>query len=163
MSDSPPLWAPSATPLACERRVSPSLTLLVAGAHALALAPLLFLPLPWFLALPWLALVLAAAARDLARHSLPGSSRFVRRLHWGQDGRWRLESGDGRLWPGEAVAALVSPWLCIVHWRRPVAGAYSLVLAADALDRESHRRLRRALEEGMALRGRARRSGGTAA
>ena len=162
MSDSPPLWAPSATPLACERRLSPSLTLLVAAGHALAIAPLLWLPVPWFLALPWSALVLAAAAREFMAHSLPGSPRFVRRLHWGQDGRWRLETGDGRLWQAQAVAALASPRICIVHWRRPVAGSRSLVLPADALDQDSHRQLRRALDEALALRRRAPRPGAPA-
>lgn len=155
MSDSPPLWAPSATPLDFERRPSATLIAFIVSAHALAACPLLFLPLPWFVALAWLALVLGTLAWELTRHGLSTSHRFVRRVQWGQDGRWQLETGDGRLWQGEAVAALVSPWLCIVHFRRPVAGARSLVLPADALDADTHRRLRRALEEGLALRARA--------
>ena len=158
MSDSPALLAPSATPLVFERRPSAILTAFIIAAHALAASPLLFLPLPWFLALAWLTLVLGALVRELTRHGLPARRRFVGRVRWGQDGRWQLETGDGRLWPAEAVAALVSPWLCIVHWRRPVGGARSLVLPADSLDADSHRRLRRALEEGLALRGRAARS-----
>ncbi len=155
MSDSPPLWAPSATPLVFERRPSATLTAFIVAAHALAAAPLLFLPLPWLAALAWLALVLGTLAWELTRHALSTSHRFVRRVQWGQDGRWQLETGDSRLWRGEAVAALVSPWLCIVHFRRPVAGARRLVLPADALDADTHRRLRRALEEGLALRARA--------
>ena len=157
MNDSPPLSAPSATPLVFERRPSAALTALLVAAHALAASPLLFLPLPWWLALAWLGLVLGALVRELRRHGLSTSRRFVGQVRWGQDGHWQLETGDGRSWRAEAVAALVSPWLCIVHWRRPVAGARSLVLPADAMDADSHRRLRRALEEGLALRGRAER------
>lgn len=155
MSDSPPLWAPSATPLAFERRPSAILSAFIVAAHALAASPLLFLPVAWLPALAWLGLVLAALAWELMRHGLPSSRRFVAWARWGQDGHWRLQTGDGQVWRGEAVAALVSPWLCIVHFRRPVGGGRSLVLPADALGADAHRRLRRALEEGLALRGRA--------
>ena len=146
------LSAPSGTPLAFERRVSPALTTYLVAVHALALTPPLFLRFPALAVAIWLALVMASAVDAARRHVLRGSRGFVVGARWAQDGRWRLRTGDGGTWIAEARDALVTPWLCVIHWRAPVAGRRSLLVPADAVEPDTHRRLRRALLEALAGR-----------
>ncbi|MDX1607495.1 MAG: protein YgfX [Candidatus Competibacterales bacterium] len=144
------MCAPSGTPLVFERRVSPLTAAYLAVVHALALAPLLFLPLPPVAVGLWLAVVAVAAVREGRRHLLRRGPRFVTAVRWDRDGSWRLRTGDGVEWRGDARDALVTPWLCVIHWRVPVAGQGSLLVAADAVAPDAHRRLRRALLEALA-------------
>lgn len=77
------------------------------------------------------------------RHLALSSPEAVKSLQWSADGRWELFGTDGakrsaRLLP----AAYVHPWLVVLKFITEDKRRCAVVLPADGLSADEHRRLR---------------------
>ncbi len=134
----------SEAPLRLELRASRRLALFLLATHAGAAACLLVAHLP-----PWaqgvgVLTVAFSLVRELRRHVLRRHPRSVVRLLAGTDGEWILGLADGSAVTAERLpGALVYPSLVVLHLRtEDPRRRWSIPVAGDALDAESHRRLR---------------------
>jgi len=121
-------------------RTSRCLALAWIGVHAAALAAVVGTSLP-----AWLQV---AALPALALHGLWG---WRTRLHWPEDsrlvcsasGEWSLEvAGKSAERCSTAVATWVQPGVVVLRLESGKAGRPGVVLCADAVDADLHRRLR---------------------
>lgn len=92
----------------------------------------------------WVTLVGILGYRELARHGWARPGRFVHRLGCGADGSWFFEDDAGRTHGAVLSYRMAAPWLCLLQLSSGGA-TRTLLIAADATDSESHRRLRAAL------------------
>ncbi|MCU0936934.1 MAG: hypothetical protein MUF66_12955 [Gammaproteobacteria bacterium] len=131
-------------PLRLELRPSRGLALFLSATHAGAAGCLLAAQLPSGLRVAGLLAVSASLLWELRRHVLYRDPRSVVRLLAGSEGDWTLGLADGTRVPAERrPGALVHPWLVVLHLRSAQPPRrWSVPIAADALDPESHRRLR---------------------
>lgn len=108
-----------------------------------ALAVLFPLALAWWIKLPAVLAVIAQGAITWRRHVSFASPRAVRRLVWVAENRWELSSSDGadrkaRLLP----AAYIHPFLVVLRFMTEDMRRCAVILPADGLDADCHRRLR---------------------
>ncbi|HUO82942.1 MAG TPA: protein YgfX [Gammaproteobacteria bacterium] len=130
-------------PIVIDSAPSPRLLAAAGALSVLAAAAVATLSLP-FTARAGLLLMLAAGAYDLFRTlGLPPRRRSLRRIELDAANEWRLTDRTGcvfaaRLLPG----ARVTVSLIALRWRDERGRRHSILLAADASDREALRRLR---------------------
>ncbi len=135
-----------ALPLRLERRFSPTLAWTVGGVHLLAVAVLPPLAWPW-----WAKLILAIAVLMQGlfiwrRHVTPSAPDAIQGLLWKSDGDWELSYVNGKVCTARLRrASYVHPALVILRFVADAGGRYAVLLPADGVDAELHRRLRVAL------------------
>jgi toxin CptA len=130
--------------LRLDLRPSRGLALFLAATHSGAALCLLVASVPpWASACGLLALSLSLV-RELRRHVLRRHPRAVVRLLAGTEGEWTLGLADGTTVAAERLpGTVVHPWLVVLHLRsNGPRRRWSVPIAADALDPDSHRRLR---------------------
>ncbi len=137
------MWSPeSVAPLRIEPRFSARLAGFLLFSHGGAMAVPWRLGWPWWAVLCVVALVLASFLIHWRRHVLRRGRRALRAAVWLGDGRWRLETAGAVLERVElAPARYVHPALVVLNFCGGGNG-YTLVLCADAVSAEIHRRLR---------------------
>lgn len=113
---------------------SRQLAWLVAAVHILAALPALILELPLAARLLWLAIIAGVALRSL-------QAKPVTRLRLGLDQVWELEFDQGEVARAVLVSWFSQRWLCVLRFRG-CDGMHAVVLPADILAPEQHRRLR---------------------
>lgn len=120
-----------------------------AGVAALVVIPLILIAIPvliytpvsWFLRLLPLLLLMGIGAYYLKRHYWQTSRRSVLEINHDEDGQWSVRCID-HWYPVELLPnCFLSPWLVVMNFKGD-SGRYTVVLPADSLDHESHRRLR---------------------
>ena len=132
-----------ALPLRIERRASRGLAWAVGAVHGLALAVLPPLDLPWWLKLIVAAAVLSQAVLTWRRHVAPRAPGAIRGLLWRADGQWELMRVDGRAFTARLRrASYLHPHLVILRFIAEDGARHALLLPADAVDAQLHRRLR---------------------
>lgn len=108
-----------------------------------ALAVLLPLELAWWIKAPAALAVIAQWAMAWRRHVSFVSPRAIRRLVWMAENRWELSSSEGG--NREACllpAAYIHPFLVVLRFMTEDKRRCAVILPADGLDPDSHRRLR---------------------
>ena len=125
-------------------RASARLALLLAAAHAGAIASIAVLPLAWWLQLAGCSLILVSGAIMISRNALLKTSDSIIGLQLRRDGSCHLQLPDQRSISGELCPGWFASPLMIVlqiacpgqRWRR------SITLLPDAVEPDSLRRLR---------------------
>lgn len=117
-------------------------TLLVV--HAGAAGIVLWIPLAAWLQLLALACLAASFHRVFTLHARRTAARAVHSVELEGDGDWTLRLKNMQDWgPCRLRARFVHPWLVVVQLRCPSSRLpLSLVIAADAVERDTFRRLR---------------------
>ncbi len=130
-------------PLRLECRPSYYLTLAVVIAHGVALLVLFPITAAWWIKFP-VAVVIAAQWVIIWRRDVKLSSpAAVKSLICTTDGRWELCRGDGGCYAATLLpAAYISPWLVLLRFMTEDKRRCAVILPADGLDADSHRRLR---------------------
>lgn len=132
-----------ALPLRLERHFSPALAWTVGGVHLLALAVLPPLAWPWWVKLALAVAVLVQGVLIWRRHVVPSAPNAIRGLLWKADGEWELTRVDGQAFTaGLRRASYVHPALVILRFAADGGGRHAVLLPADGVDAELHRRLR---------------------
>ncbi len=134
-----------AAPLRLELRPSRVLATLLCALHAVAMLSVLPLSLEWWWRSALLSVVFLSLVHVLRRQALLAGANAVRGLLWESEGSWLLTLGDGRSCAAQLLpGAFVHPWLVVLNFKLEDAwwGSRAVVLCADGLDGQSHRRLR---------------------
>ena len=131
-------------PLHLPLRASRGLALFLVALHGVAAACVCLASLPG--GVRWAGLLVLAVnlGRHLRRHVLRRGSRAVVGVAAGSAGDWTLALADGRrVTVDQLPGSLAHPWLVVLHLRERTGGRrWSLPIAPDALDADTHRRLR---------------------
>ena len=123
-------------------RPSPRLRIILLSLPVLAITGLLVTPgLPGILRLSALLMTVLVAVATW-RSDWPGAGRAVQALRFEPGGRCRVRLGDGTEMPARVADTMVLPYLVILSLR-DCPRRRAVVIPSDALDAESHRRLRR--------------------
>lgn len=125
-------------------RASVRLALLLAAAHAGAMAAIVVLPLAWWLRLAACSLLLVSGAIMISRHALLKTSDSIVGLQLRRDGSCHLQLSNQRSMSGKLCPGWFASPLMIVlqiacpgqRWRR------SITLLPDAVEPDSLRRMR---------------------
>ena len=126
-----------------ECRSSRLLKYTVSIVHAVALLILLPLTLVWWIKLPALGLVLLQWTVTWRRFITFTAPLAVRRLVWTAENRWELYHTDGVTREASLLpSTYINPWLVILHFVTDDERRCAVILPCDALDSDSHRRLR---------------------
>ncbi len=132
-----------ATPLCLEPRCSPRLGLFITVIHTAALLVLPFAGLPLPLVFPIAMAVIRSGRQAWRRHVSMTHPAAIRRLCWGDDGRWRLGYRDGTQRQATlAPRVYIHPRLVILCFRLSRWRTSSVLLTTDRLDPGTLRRLR---------------------
>lgn len=132
-----------ALPLRLERRYSRALARTVIIVHALALAVLGVLDLPWWLKLTLAMAVLIQAVITWRRHVNLTASGAIRAIVWTADGQWELSDADGKTHAAQLRrASYVQPALVVLRFKLGKYRRRAVLLPADGVDADLHRRLR---------------------
>lgn len=132
---------PYARPLRLELRPSRFLTLFVSSGHVLALFAAWAAAVPDALRLVLTIAVLVSGWRQLWR-AYGGRTEDPSRIIWGPDGAWSLY-GDGRWQSARLVRTVYEhPFLVVLPLRTDDGRIHRIVIAPDAVDVDSYRRLR---------------------
>lgn len=118
----------------------------IVAVHGVALAALFVTPfMPWPLRAVAAVVVVAAGIHALRLHALRTAAAAIVEVTV-CDETWRVVLRDGRELQAEKIGAFVHPLLVIVRLQEATAGARrwprALVLGADAVTHDAHRRLR---------------------
>ncbi|HKJ10057.1 MAG TPA: protein YgfX [Gammaproteobacteria bacterium] len=132
---------PFAGPLRLEPQVSRSLTRFLFFLHALALVAAWTAPLAWPVKLVLTAAVLIGGWRELRRQRGVRDATLLR-IVWGADGTWSVRV-NGR-WQSARLEPDVHehPLLVVLPLRTEDGRVRRIVIAPDAIDADSYRRLR---------------------
>ncbi|MGF1545829.1 MAG: protein YgfX [Thiotrichales bacterium] len=114
--------------------------------HLAALGALLTYPFPRALMFALVAAILVSLAHQWFTRVLRRGDCGVIELRRGAGGEWSLCLGDGRDHRAELLRAQVFRWLVILAFRTRL-GRCTVLVAADSVDRDTHRRLRIAVLE----------------
>jgi hypothetical protein len=111
--------------------------------HVFALLVLLPLPVPWWVKPPLMAAVVIQWVIVWRHHLDLKAPAAVKSLQWNADGRWELFCADGTAHAARLLpAAYVHPWLVVLRFVTEDKRRCSVVLPADGLPEDEHRRLR---------------------
>ena len=66
---------------------------------------------------------------------------FITRMEW-LDGRWRLDTGDGRVQRGHLTSGYAHPQIMILNFRLEPGGRRAVTLLPDSANPDALRRLR---------------------
>jgi len=117
--------------------------LALAVVHGAALLVLLPLPVSWWIKLPVAVVVLFQGWLAWRKHVRLMQPDSVRRLVWLPDDRWELLTADGAVREARLLpASYVHPWLAVLRFVAEDRRRYTVLLPSDALDPDSHRKLR---------------------
>lgn len=140
--------------LRIEPRPSTLLAATLAVLHGAVGVVVLSLPLAWDLQLLVSALILLGLLDALRTHLLHRGRAAVRSAQWRGGGEWWLRNGDGEAETGRLdPSTLVLPRLVVLRLRSGSVRRRTLILPADALDPDTHRRLRALLLSADQTRG----------
>lgn len=115
----------------------------MAAVHLLALLVLVPLPILWWCKLPLMALIAVQWVAVWRHHLALTAPGAVRRVIWRADGHWELIRVDGTLAEARLLpAAYVHPWLVVLRFASEDKRRCAVVLPADGLPKDEHRRLR---------------------
>ena len=118
------------------------LALLVVCSHGVALALIMLLPVPWWLRLGLVILVIISCRRQCRRHVLRCDPRTITALEWRADDSWWLTAHNGVVVnPSLEADSYIHPLLVILNFSC-AGGSLSVVLFRDSIDHEHFRRLR---------------------
>lgn len=135
-----------ALPLRLERRPSRGLAWGVTVVHVLAMVVILPLALPWWVKLVVSLAVIAQGILIWRNHVSPIAAGAIREIVWKADGEWELVRVDGGATPTRLRrASYVQPALVVLRFIEAGGRRRSVLLPADGVDAELHRRLRVAL------------------
>ncbi|MGD8711011.1 MAG: hypothetical protein PVF40_11520 [Ectothiorhodospiraceae bacterium] len=117
--------------------------------HGLVLGLIVTLSRGGLLSRQWAAViavpVLASLLWDLFRNSIRFSPWRFERFGVRADGRCYVLTAGGRQREGRVSHALIRPWLCVARVGEGPFRGFTVTVPADAVDGETHRRLRAAL------------------
>ena len=117
--------------------------LAVALVHGLALLVIIPIAIEWWIKLPVAAAVVAQWTHTWRRYVVLTAPAAVKSLIRATDGGWELCRGDGRCCTARLLpAAYVHPLLVVLRFATEEKHRYAVVIPADSLDADSHRRLR---------------------
>ena len=133
----------SKPPLRLEYRPSSHLILILLGVHGTALAMLPPLSLDTMMKWPVAAAIIWQLIVTWRRHVTLAAPRAVRRLVWEGDGKWVLCSTNGENHEAKLLPlSYVHSWLVVLRFVTDDKRYCTVILPPDALDPDSHRRLR---------------------
>ena len=132
-----------ALPLRIERRFSRGLAIAVVLVHTLAIAVVLPLDVAWW----WKCLIAIAVGTQAVfswrLHVSLTAARAVHAVLWKSEGEWQLTRADGTAQNARLRrASYVQPALVVLRFRIEGGGRCAVLLPADGVEAESHRRLR---------------------
>ncbi len=132
-----------ALPLRIERRFSRVLACALLLICGISLAVLPLLDVPWWSKLLAAAAVSLQAVLTWRGQVLPRAPGAIHALSWQADGQWELTRRDGRAFTARLRrASFVHPALVILRFVADDGARHAVLLPADAMDAELHRRLR---------------------
>ena len=115
----------------------------MAAVHALALLVVLPLPVTWWVKPPLMALIAVQWVMVWRHHLALTAPAAVRRLIWSAEDRWGLFCADGTLHEAQLLpATYMHPGLVVMRFAIGTKRRCSVVLPADGLAEDEHRRLR---------------------
>ncbi|MBZ4194017.1 MAG: hypothetical protein LAE24_06890 [Candidatus Contendobacter sp.] len=121
----------------------PSRRLLIGGSlsHLLAGVAVLIASIPWWIKVGIIAGIGLSLVWLRFRYGDRNGRGFITRIEW-LDGRWRLETGDGRVQRGHLTGGYAHPQLILLNFRLDPGGRRALTLLPDAADSDALRQLR---------------------
>ncbi len=121
----------------------PSRILLIGGGvnHALAGIAVLISSVPLGIKAGLIVCIGLALAWFVWRYGDRDGRGFIARIEL-LDGRWRLETGDGRFQRAQLTGGYAHPQLLILNFRLDNGGSRALTLLPDAADPDALRKLR---------------------
>ena len=121
----------------------PSRILLIGGgvSHVLAGAAVLVSSVPLGIKVGWIAGIALALAWFVRRYGHRDGHGFMACIEL-VDGRWRLETGDGRFHRVQLTSGYAHPQLLILNFRLENGRSRALTLLPDAADPDALRKLR---------------------
>lgn len=135
-------YAGYATPLRIEPRPSRWLAAAILFVYGGAVLMTLLVPLSRWLAVPTAVAIAGAGWRTFVDRVLMSRAQAIIAVVWRDDGRWELQTRDGRRLPVALLPdSYVHPWLTVLNFRG-AARRRSVVLLPDSLDSQCYRRLR---------------------
>lgn len=131
------------SPAALSVDVRPSRILLTGGGciHALSVVAVTVCSLPLWVKAGLIVAVALSFTRFRLQYGHPFGSRFTARLEL-LDGRWRIETGDGKIRRAELTDGYAHPKIIILNFRLENGERWPLALLPDAADAQALRRLR---------------------
>jgi len=111
--------------------------------HLGAMLAVVSLPLPWFVILPLVILVLLNLINNLRRYALQLSSVAIIKIFPKQDA-WLLQDKQGNWWQAKlAENSFYSLYWIVLNFKRmDVKKKISIIILPDSLEKDSFRRLR---------------------
>lgn len=132
-----------ALPLRLERQRSRGLAWTLLAVHGLAVAVLPTLAWPWWLKSLLAVAVVAQGIVSWRRHVQPRAPTAIRTVLWKSAEEWELTQVDGRRVGARLRrASYVQSALVILRFKTEDGRRVAVLLPADGVDRELHRRLR---------------------
>ena len=121
----------------------PSRLLLIGSSsgHVLAGVAVVVAGIPLWLKIGWIVGIAVALVGFLRRYGDREGPGFIAGIEL-LDGRWRLETGDGRIHRGQLTGGYAHPQLLILNFRLESGRHRALMLLPDAADPEALRELR---------------------
>ena len=123
--------------------VRPSRLLLIGSSsgHVLAGVAVVVAGIPLWLKIGWIVGIAVALVGFLRRYGDREGPGFIAGIEL-LDGRWRLETGDGRIHRGQLTGGYAHPQLLILNFRLESGRRRALMLLPDAADPDALRELR---------------------
>ena len=136
------LESPFTTPLRLDIKGSLAIVLLIVGPLLLiAGTVVVFTPWPWYLLCLPIVLLVASATYFLLLHYKQSLKKSVLEVNQDAEKQWAVLA-DGKWHLVDLLPnSFISPWLIVLNFKGG-SGRYSVILPADSLDKDTHRRLR---------------------
>jgi hypothetical protein len=136
------LESPFTAPLRLDIKGSLSTALLiVAPLSVIAGTVIFFTPWPWYLLCLPIALLVAVGVYFFNLHYKQSSKKSVLEINQDAEKQWAVLVGEKWHLVDLLPNSFVSPWLIVLNFKGPT-GRFSVILPADSMDEDTHRRLR---------------------
>ncbi|PID45859.1 MAG: hypothetical protein CSB47_07065 [Proteobacteria bacterium] len=136
------LNSPFSQPVRIEIKGSPMVAgVIVAPLLLLAITVLFYTPLAWYVLVLPLAALLMVGAYYLRVHYWQLGKCSALEINQDNDQQWAVLTSDKWHLVELQPNSFVSPWLIVLNFKGD-SGCYTVMLPADSLDKDTHRRLR---------------------
>lgn len=136
------LESPFTAPVRLEIKASLGLAaMIVAPLLLIACTVVFFTPLPWYLLCLPVILLVAIGIYFFRLHYFKSLSRSVLEINQDAEKQWAVLAGERWHLVDLLANSYVSPWLVVLNFKG-AAGRFTVILPADSLDKDTHRRLR---------------------
>lgn len=136
------LKSPFSAPLRLEVRASLATVLLIIGPLLLIAGTVVFFtPWPWYLLCLPIVVLVVVAGHFLNLHYKQSLKKSVLEINQDADKQWAVLAGENWHLVDLMPSSFVSPWLIVLNFKGR-AGRFTVILPADSLGGDTHRRLR---------------------